>query len=153
MRNHKEVAMSTLTRLRYGALTPFDWSGLSLFPFLAPSIRLEEFLEGDTYIIKAELPGIDPVHDLSVMVAEGELRLHAERLTKREEKTRSEFHYGTLYRGIPLPAGAKLDTITAEYADGILTVKMLVGEPEKLGKTIPVTVTAGGKTAKKVAEK
>jgi HSP20 family protein len=144
--------MSTLTRFRAGGMTPFDWGGFSLFPFLSPSIRLEEFLEGDTYTVRAELPGIDPAHDLSVMVAEGELRLHAERLTKREEKTRSEFHYGTLYRGIPLPAGAKLDTITAEYADGILTIKMLVGEPEKLGKTIPVTVVPA-RTAKKVAEK
>ncbi|MDW5330429.1 hypothetical protein [Plantactinospora sp. KLBMP9567] len=32
------------------------------------------------------------------------------------------------------------DTITAEYTDGILTIKVLVSVPETAGRTIPITV-------------
>src|SRR5687768_14009966 len=126
--------MSTITRVR-GGLTPLEWvNSLSLFPFLAPSIRIEEFLEGETYVIRAELPGIDPAKDVTVRCVDGELRLNVERSTERMDSTHSEFHYGSFYRAVPLPAGAREDTITAEYADGILTIKLLIGEPEAEGK-------------------
>ncbi|BCB83024.1 Hsp20/alpha crystallin family protein [Phytohabitans suffuscus] len=137
--------MSTITRAR-GALTPLEWvNNLSLFPFLAPSIRIEEFLDGETYVVRAELPGIDPAKDVTVTYAEGELRLHVERSTEHKDRTHSEFHYGSFYRTVPLPAGAREDTITAEYADGILTIKLLVGEVETTGKPIPITVGAAKK--------
>lgn len=132
--------MSTLTRFRGGA-TPFDWvNSLSLFPFLTPGIRIEDYLEGDSYVVRAELPGVDPAKDVTVTYTDGELRLHVVRTTEHQDKTRSEFHYGSFYRSVPLPAGAKEDTITAGYVDGILTIKVLIGEVETTGKTIPITV-------------
>ncbi|GAA4475506.1 Hsp20/alpha crystallin family protein [Phytohabitans houttuyneae] len=136
--------MSTITRTR--VLTPLEWvNNLSLFPFLAPGIRIEEFLEGETYVIRAELPGIDPAKDVTVTCVDGGLRLHVERAAGRKDSTHSEFHYGSFYRSVPLPAGAREDTITAEYADGILTIKLLVGEVEAEGKPIPITVAAAKK--------
>lgn len=131
--------MSTITKTR--VLTPLEWvNNLSLFPFLAPTIRIEEFLEGDTYVVRAELPGVDPAKDVTVTYADGELRLNVVRTTEQKDRTHSEFHYGSFYRSVPLPAGAREDTIAAEYADGILTIKVLVGEVETTGKPIPIAV-------------
>lgn len=132
--------MSTITRAR-GGLTPLEWvNNLSLFPFLAPNIRIEEFLDGDTFVVRAELPGVDPAKDITVTYVDGELRLHAVRPVGERDRTRSEFHYGTLYRTVPLPAAVREETITAEYADGILTITALVGAAETTGKPIPITV-------------
>ena len=133
--------MSTITKPRGAAMTPLEWfSSLPLLPFLPPGIRVEDYLDGDTYIIRAELPGIDPAKDATVTYADGALRLHVTRTAEHKEQTRSEFHYGSFDRVIPLPSGAKEDTITAIYASGILTIKVLVGEADAGGKVIPITV-------------
>lgn len=137
--------MSTITRAR-GGLTPLEWvNNLSLFPFLSPSIRIEEYLEGETYFVRAEMPGIDAEKDVTVTYAEGELRLHVQRSTEHKDRTHSEFHYGSFYRSVALPAGVREDTISAEYVDGILTVRMLIGDVETTGKPIPITVGAAKK--------
>ena len=139
------------TRLRGTAsLAPFGWSDLSWLPFLEPSIRIEDYLEDDRYVVRAELPGIDPVKDVEVTYAEGALRLSVVRGEERREKGRSEFHYGSFHRTIPLPTGAKVDTIAAKYANGILEITVLVGEPAMIGKHIPIAIGNGSvKPAKK----
>jgi HSP20 family protein len=53
---------------------------------------------------------------------------------------------GTFYRTIPLPSGAKADTLTARYIDGILEISALVGEPSPAAKTIPITVGRAGES-------
>ncbi|MFY1668641.1 Hsp20/alpha crystallin family protein [Plantactinospora sp. WMMB334] len=132
--------MSTITKAR-GGLTPLEWvNNLSLFPFLAPAIPVEEFLEGETYTVRAELPGVDPAKDVTVTCADGALRLHVVRSTEHRDRTRSEFHYGSFYRTVPLPAGAREETVSAAYADGILTITVLVGKVESTGKTIPIAI-------------
>jgi HSP20 family protein len=91
-------------------------------------MRLEEYLEDDTCVIRAELPGIDPEKDVDISVADGILHLRAEREERKEEKQadgyRSEFHYGRLARSIRLPQGASVDDVTASYKDGILEVRV-----------------------------
>jgi hypothetical protein len=42
--------------------------------------------------------------------------------------------------GLPLPAGVQADTLSATYADGILEVSALVGEPGPTAKIISGTV-------------
>lgn len=54
--------------------------------------------------------------------------------TASRRHPRVKFHYGSFYRSMPLPAGAKEDDIDATYTDGILTVTVPVSEspsPEK----------------------
>jgi HSP20 family protein len=91
-------------------------------------MRLEEYLEDDTCVIRAELPGIDPEKDVEISVADGILHLRAEREERSEEKRptgyRSEFHYGRLARSIRLPEGATEADVTASYKDGILEVRI-----------------------------
>lgn len=137
--------MSTITRFRGGALTPFDWSNLSWFPLLAPSIRIEDHLDGDHYGIRAELPGIDPARDLRITYARGELRLDVARKETKTDKGRSEFHYGSFFRVIPLPAGIKEETIVARYVDGILEITAAVGAAESTVTEIPIKLEDGKK--------
>ncbi|MEV4483892.1 Hsp20/alpha crystallin family protein [Micromonospora coxensis] len=137
--------MSTVTKFRGGALAPFDWTNLSWFPLLAPTIRVEDYLDGDRYVIRAELPGIDPAKDVRVTRTGDTLRLDVVRREGHADKVRSEFHYGSFSRLIPLPAGVKPETIAARYADGILQISATVGEIEPTAQEIPVTVEHSGK--------
>lgn len=92
------------------------------------AMRLEEFVEDDTCVIRAELPGIDPEKDVDISIADGILHLRAERQERSEEKRpdsyRSEFHYGRLARSIRLPEGATEADVSASYKDGILEVRV-----------------------------
>ncbi|GAA0808114.1 Hsp20/alpha crystallin family protein [Spirilliplanes yamanashiensis] len=130
--------MTTLVR------TPFDLMGLSWLPTLGAGIRIEERLDGDRYVVRAELPGVDPAKDVQLTVEHGELHLRVERKETHAEKGRSEFHYGSFYRTVPLPAGVKADTLTALYTDGILEISALVGEPAPTAKAIPITIGTAG---------
>jgi HSP20 family protein len=96
------------------------------FP-MAPSMKVEQYLDGDTLVVRAEVPGIDPDQDVDVSVSEGMLHIKAEREEKSEHKDkagyRSEFRYGSLQRSIALPHGAREEDITASYKDGVLEVR------------------------------
>lgn len=93
-----------------------------------PWLRVEEFVDGDTLVVRAELPGIDPDKDVEVTVVDGALRIRAEREEKSEHKAkdsyRSEFHYGSFTRSIPLPEGCSDTDVTATYRDGVLEIRV-----------------------------
>ncbi|MGW3046284.1 Hsp20/alpha crystallin family protein, partial [Kitasatospora sp. NPDC001159] len=99
------------------------------FPFelrMSPEehvIRVEESEEDGAFVIKAELPGIDPDKDVEITVEGGVLTVHAERREEKREKHRSEFRYGSFTRSIRLPEGCQEGDITAGYDKGVLTVK------------------------------
>ena len=91
-------------------------------------IRVEEFREDGTLVIRADLPGIDPDKDVAVTVSDGMLHIEAERREeeKREEKgyLRQEVRYGPLARSLPLPEGVTEADIAATYKDGILEIRI-----------------------------
>lgn len=101
----------------------WDWPGEEL-------IRVDQYRDRDTEVIRAELPGIDPQKDVDITVANGTLTINAER--RSEEKVqdkgylRHELRYGTMTRTLPLPEGSTESDITATYKDGILEVRIPV---------------------------
>jgi len=116
----------------------FDWlegeiPALPVFrPFAGTQmIRVEEYLEDGQYVLRAELPGIDPDKDVDIAIEEGVLRVKAERREEKQEPHRSEFRYGTFTRRIALPAGADEDDVQASYRDGILEVRVGIKEERK----------------------
>ena len=109
----------------------FEEPFLTLRPYLGQPIKIEEYVEDDHYMIRAELAGIDPEKDVEVMVGSGYLTIRAQRSDKIETKHRSEFRYGSFSRTIGLPAHADEDAITASYRDGILTISIGLKTEEK----------------------
>lgn len=103
-----------------------------------PDVRVEEFLEGDRRIIRADLPGIDPAHDLHLSVEGGVLRLRGERRQEEHDEHHSEIRYGSFERVLTLPAGTTAKDVTAEYADGVLTVSM-PSSPAVESTSVPIT--------------
>ena len=91
-------------------------------------IRLEDEMADGHYLLRAELPGIDPDKDVDITVRDGRLTIKAERTEKKETKGRSEFSYGSFVRSITLPAGANEEDIKASYDKGVLTVDVAVPE-------------------------
>jgi HSP20 family protein len=119
----------------------FEEPLLTLRPYLAQPIRVEEYAEDSRYLVKAELPGMDPATDVEVTVDSGCLTIHAERSDKTEGKHRSEFRYGSFTRSLTLPPNAVEDDVTASYDAGVLTVSIgLKGEKEAARK---IEVKAG----------
>jgi HSP20 family protein len=123
-----------------------DWPDLrSWFGLEAADMRVEEFRENGTLVVRAELPGIDPEKDIEITVADGALRIHAERReshTEGEEGKagyRSEFRYGSLDRLLPVPAGTTDENVTASYKDGMLEVRLPVAEGAPAPRRIAVT--------------
>lgn len=94
-----------------------------------------------TFLVKAEVPGLGK-DDVKVEVMENVLVLEGERKleTKKEEDGyfRTERHYGSFHRTIPLPEGAKTDEIKAQLANGVLEVAIPVVALKPVSKSVPV---------------
>jgi HSP20 family molecular chaperone IbpA len=45
-----------------------DLAELNWLPMAGPAIRTEEQREGDRYLLRAELPGIDPAKDIDIRI-------------------------------------------------------------------------------------
>ncbi|WOQ18393.1 Hsp20/alpha crystallin family protein [Raineyella sp. W15-4] len=107
-------------------------------------LRVEEYVDDKTLVIRAEAPGLDPDKDVTISVEGGKLhiRAHREERSERKEKDsyRSEFRYGSFNRTVTLPEGATEADVTASYTDGVLEVRVPVGEaPAPGGRKVPVT--------------
>jgi HSP20 family protein len=117
----------------------FEEPFLTLRPYLGQPIRIEDYTEDGHYVVRAEIAGIDPEKDLEVSVGAGYLSIRVERSGQLDGKHRSEFRYGSFSRTLELPPRADADDVAAEYANGILTVKVAVkGEQQEAVKRIPV---------------
>ena len=105
-------------------------------------LRVEEYAEDGSLVVRAEMPGIDPDKDVEISMHDGILHIRAERRDVSEHKTkaeyRSEFHYGMFERTLPLPAGVTVGDVTATYKDGILEVRMPKAKDNQTA-TVPVT--------------
>ncbi len=108
-------------------------------------IDVEEFTEDSTLVVRAELPGIDPEHDVDITLSEGTLAISAQRSeeTKGEGRHfhRRELRYGAFVRRIPLPEGIDEEHVAATYHDGILEVRVPMpaeSAPEP-ARHVPVT--------------
>ena len=83
--------MSTLLRRDPRTMFPdlvewFEEPFLTLRPYLGQPIRIEDFVEGDHYMVRAELAGMDPEKDVEVTVDSGYLTIRAARHDKTEGK-------------------------------------------------------------------
>ena len=103
------------------------------------TFRVEDYTDDGKYMIRAELPGIDPQQDVEVTVDSGMLTIRAERREESKQERHSEFKYGSLTRSLSLPEGTDPDKITATYDKGILEVTVPVPkQPARASRQIAV---------------
>jgi HSP20 family protein len=113
------------------------WTGTP--PFLTGQVfRLEESIRDDRYVIRAELPGLDPENDIDVSVDGRILTIRAERRQQDKGPYRSEFRYGSLARAVKLPARVDPADVTARYDKGVLEVSVPVQVIKPEGTRITV---------------
>lgn len=107
-------------------------------------IRVDEFREDDTLVIRADLPGIDPDEDVDVSVTDNMLTIRAEHREEHEEEDkgflRRELRRGSFSRTLALPADVTEDDVTASYKQGILEIRVPMPQPPQAeAKRIAIT--------------
>ena len=102
---------------------------------------LEIFEREGHLVVRADLPGLTK-EDVQVEVTDDSLTIAGERRsehdTQHEGLFRSERHYGTFHRHIPLPEGVDAAQVKASFQDGVLEVTMPAPRPQARGRQIEV---------------
>jgi HSP20 family protein len=121
-----------------GELSP---SGFRELGRAAWTPQVEVFRRGDELVIRCDLPGMRK-EDVRVDIQEDQLVLQGERSWQddqdREGVVRSERHYGSFYRAIPLPDGVRAEQARATYKDGVLEISLPAPEERQRGHRVSI---------------
>ena len=94
------------------------------------------------YLIRAELPGLSK-EKVKVTVEDGVLTLSGKRDLERKVEGKTFHHiersHGTFTRSFTLPENAEAESVSANYKDGLLEIRVAKSE-EALPKSIEVRV-------------
>lgn len=93
-------------------------------------------------VIRASVPGVDP-SDLDIQVQKNVLTIRGESRTSTETKDEKvyqrEIGFGSFSRSIRLPEGFNLGEVTADFANGIVTIT-IPRQPEEKPQSVKVNV-------------
>ncbi len=109
-----------------------DWlgagaAGTGVFPLVNVSS------EGDDFVVAAELPGVKK-EDLEIQVHGDSVRIQGKKTVEYSETAsvhRRERATGQFDRTLTLPAQLDAAKVTAEYRDGVLTLRLPRAESER----------------------
>jgi HSP20 family protein len=113
------------------------WAGFGTTPFrgllsdvganIGASPAVDVFDEGGSIVVKAELPGISR-NDIEIKLIDNMLEITGEKKTEekidRRDYLRVERSYGRFSRTLRLPEGLDGEHVTANFADGVLEIKI-----------------------------
>lgn len=112
--------------------TPTRWTSDEGYGAWVPPVDI--FEQGDSLVIRAELPGVNK-DDIDVRIENGVLMLHGERKPDPEVDAqrayRMERSYGSFTRSFTLPTTVDPSKIAAKYKDGVLEVILPKAEEAK----------------------
>jgi HSP20 family protein len=102
-----------------------DYNGDGMFAVMSPSVDLSE--TDDALQIRMDVPGLK-TDEINVEVSGNVVRISGEHKEEKEEKGKT-FHRlerssGSFARALTLPVPVKEDRVTAEAADGVLTITL-----------------------------
>lgn len=124
--------MTTLVRTTENSLNHlFHWLGLDNpggFTDFGRFVPVETYTKDGRYVVRADLPGVDPDKDIDVTVEGDLLTIYGERREEERDNGHSEVRYGSYLRQVRLPEGAVADDITASYDAGVLEVAIPVAQ-------------------------
>jgi HSP20 family protein len=122
--------------------------GWSLSDRFSPNVDI--FERDGKIVIRADVPGLTK-DDVKVDVTEDAVLIEGERKYEHEESEqgvyRTERSYGHFRREIPLPEGAKTDTASATFKNGVLEVTIEAPQLSKNRRRIQIQEGSGGKAA------
>ena len=103
-----------------------DWAPATRRSDWAPAVNVEE--TGEELLLTAELPGLTG-SDVSVELENNVLTVQGEKSEGHKESEDSRYHvwerrYGSFQRSLVLPRTVQADQISADFEDGVLTVRM-----------------------------
>ncbi|HKX31789.1 MAG TPA: Hsp20/alpha crystallin family protein [Blastocatellia bacterium] len=105
------------------------------------SPAVEVFERDNNLIVRAELPGLEK-DNVKVEVTDDGLIIQGERKCEHEDRQegfyQTERSYGQFYRLIPLPEGANLDQVKAQFTNGVLEISVPIPESQGQRRNIPI---------------
>ena len=120
-------------------LEPLRHAGARIADFFAPSADAAAM--EDSYEVNIELPGV-AADDIEVELHDNVLSVHGHKRSQHEEKTRSyyfsERRYGEFHRSFRMPEDCDGKDISANFTDGVLTLRIPKTKPSKSKTRIPV---------------
>ncbi len=120
----------------FDTLSELDRLGSALFSAMngasvPMTVPMDLHRESDRYVLDADLPGVDP-KSIEVSVDGQWLTIRAERSTKSETKDGQwlvrERSGASVVRRVALSQDANVDTIEANYHEGVLSVVIPIAE-------------------------
>ncbi len=107
---------------------PFGLAGWPLAAAEGPWGPAVDLSESESELtVRAEVPGIDP-KDIDVQVTGNQLVITGEKKESGEKREGNWYHresrFGAFRRAVPLPEGVDRNKVHADYANGVLTVRM-----------------------------
>ena len=111
--------------------------------------QIEVVQNNGQLLVRADLPGLTK-EDVNVELTDDILTISGERKEEKEEKRdgyyRSERSYGSFYRKIPLPEGAKTEDAAATFRNGVLEITMPVPKVETSTRKLEIKEPTGEKS-------
>lgn len=116
--------------------------------------QIEVLQNNGQFMVRADLPGLTK-DDVKVEVTDDFLAISGERKEEKEEKQEgfycSERSYGSFYRQIPLPEGAKTENAVATFLNGVLEITIPAPKVAAPTRKLEIKEPAESKTAKAAA--
>ncbi len=119
---------------------PLRALGARVADWFAPAAEASR--QDDAYEIDMELPGVK-ADDIEVSVHEGALSVKGEKRSERTEEGRtfffSERQFGSFQRSFRLPPDADGDAISADFRDGVLSIRVPRRDRSSTGRKVEIT--------------
>jgi HSP20 family protein len=117
-------------------------------PSRPAAMPIDAYRHGDEFVVELDLPGVD-TGSIDLTVEKNVLTIHAQRQRTALEGVEllvGERPQGTFSRQLFLGEGLDTERIAADYADGVLTLRLPIAEKAK-PRRVPIKVASGGDTA------
>ena len=109
------------------------------------AMPIDAFRQGDEFIVQFDVPGVD-ASSIDLTVEKNVLTVHAERKRSQGDDVEllvAERPQGTFSRQLFLGETLDTDRLEAQYADGVLTLRVPVAEKAK-PRRVPIGTADGG---------
>ena len=117
-------------------------------PARPASMPIDAYRQNDAFVVELDLPGVE-AGSIDLTVEKNVLTIHAERRRSIGDDTElvvGERPHGTFSRQLFLGESLDADQLSADYADGVLTLRVPIAERAK-PRRVEITTTGSKQAA------